>query len=159
MKRFWQAISPHSSFNLFKSVCERSWEIAPADCKKEGKNCKKKLYRAALTEVSSCVTSLGGFWRGLYTVLIFGILAYTYDIVVQAFFCPVVLNSERDTKQDPSKNWSEDYAKMQLPDTDLALAQIIAPLGGDVNRLPCLLLPSGRRQKRERMLYPPRQTV
>ena len=23
--RFWNAISPHSSFNLFKNVCERSW--------------------------------------------------------------------------------------------------------------------------------------
>ena len=39
--------------------------------------------------------------------------------------------------------------------TDLTLAQIIAPLGADINRLPCLLLPSGRRQKTERTLHPP----
>ena len=32
--------------------------------------------------------------------------------------------------------------------TDLALVHIIASLGGDVSRLPCLLLPSGRRQKK-----------
>ena len=25
MKRFLHAISPHSSFNLFKNVCERPW--------------------------------------------------------------------------------------------------------------------------------------
>ena len=39
--------------------------------------------------------------------------------------------------------------------TDLTLAQIIAPLGGNINRLPCLLLPSGRRQKTERKLQTP----
>ena len=60
-------------------------------------------------EVLLCVTSLGGFWRGLYMVLIFGILPYPYDVVGQAFFCPVVLNPCRNTKQDLSKNWSEDY--------------------------------------------------
>ena len=38
--------------------------------------------------------------------------------------------------------------------TDLTLAQIISPLGGDINRLPCLLLPSCRRQKTERTLQP-----
>ena len=37
-------------------------------------------------EVLLCVTSLGGFWRDLYMVLIFGILPYPYDIVGQAFF-------------------------------------------------------------------------
>ena len=67
-------------------------------------------------EVLLCVTSLGSFWRGLYMVLIFGILPYPYDIVDQAFFCPVVLNPGRNTKQDLSKNWSEDYAAKQLRD-------------------------------------------
>ena len=67
-------------------------------------------------EVLLYVTSLGGFWRGLYMVLIFGILPYPYDIVGQAFFCPVVLNPCRNTKQDLSKNWSEDYAAKQLRD-------------------------------------------
>ena len=47
-------------------------------------------------------------------VRIFGILPYPYDIVGQAFFCPVVLNPGRNTKQDLSKNWSEDYATMHL---------------------------------------------
>ena len=49
-------------------------------------------------------------------VRIFGILPYPYDIVGQAFFCPVVLNPGRNTKQDLSKNWSEDYATKQLRD-------------------------------------------
>ena len=43
--------------------------------------------------------------------------------------------------------------------TDLTLAQIIAPLGGNINRLPCLLLPSGRRQKTERKLQPPQTNL
>ena len=67
-------------------------------------------------EVLLCITSLGGFWRGLYMVLIFGILPYPYDVVGQAFFCPVVLNPGRNTKQDLSNNWSEDYATKQLRD-------------------------------------------
>ena len=49
-------------------------------------------------------------------VLIFGILPYPYDVVGQAFFCPVVLNPGRNTKQDLSKNWSEDYATKQPRD-------------------------------------------
>ena len=35
-KRFWQAISPHSSFNFFKNVCERSWRyLQPIARKKD----------------------------------------------------------------------------------------------------------------------------
>ena len=49
-------------------------------------------------------------------VLIFRILPYPYDIVGQAFFCPVVLNPGRNTKQGLCKKWSEDYATMQLRD-------------------------------------------
>ena len=49
-------------------------------------------------------------------VRFFGNLPYPYDIVVQAFFCPVVLNPGRDTKQELSKNWSEDYTTKQLRD-------------------------------------------
>ena len=49
-------------------------------------------------------------------VRFFGNLPYPYDIVVQAFFCPVVLNPGRDNKQELSKNWSEDYTTKQLRD-------------------------------------------
>ena len=49
-------------------------------------------------------------------VRFFGNLPYPYDIVVQAFFCSVVLNPGRDTKQELSKNWSEDYTTKQLRD-------------------------------------------
>ena len=35
-KRFRQAILPHSSFNLFKNVCERSWrQLQPIARKKD----------------------------------------------------------------------------------------------------------------------------
>ena len=39
-KRFWHAISPHSSFNLFKNVCG-----TPADCEKKD---LISIYRGAL---------------------------------------------------------------------------------------------------------------
>ena len=82
-------------------------------------------------------------------VRIFGILPYPYDIVGQAFFCPVVLNPGRNTKQDLAKTGQKIMLQCSCG-TDFALAQIIAPLGGDVNRLPCLLLPSGRRQTKKK---------
>ena len=35
-KRFWHAFSPHSSFNLFKNVCERSWrQLQPISRKRD----------------------------------------------------------------------------------------------------------------------------
>ena len=44
-KRFWHAISPHSSFNIFKNVCERSWRyFLPIARKKD----LISMYRGAL---------------------------------------------------------------------------------------------------------------
>ena len=57
-KRFSHAISPHSSFNLFKNVCERSWrQLCPITRKKD----LISMYRGTL--VSAFVNILVYFNR------------------------------------------------------------------------------------------------